>query len=167
MKKGLLLLPNFFRLPGYILVVAGSVFGIMRFWFDIKPKFLTMRVYAVYSEYLGEKYMHFIRDNMSEELVGVLLVVGIWLVALSRDRNETGEKATARNKAFYISAYVQIIFLLFSLLFTYGIAFIYMLMIYMILPPAIYYITFRILAGDNRNLTEPGNDEGSRDSRKQ
>ena len=167
MKKGSLLLPDFFRFPGYILVVAGSVFGMMRFWFDIKPKFLTMRVYAVYSEYLGEKYMHFIRDNMSEELVGVLLVLGIWLVALSRDRNETDEKTVARNRAFYISAYVQMIFLLFSLLFTFGIAFIYMLMIYMILPPAVYYITFRILAGNNRRGAVPGNEKGSRDNSKQ
>jgi hypothetical protein len=147
MKRNTLLLPSGFRLPGFVFLIAGSVFGVMRFWFDIKPKFLHMKVYAVYSEYLGEKYMHFIKDNMSEELVGVLLVLGIWMIALSRDRFENEEKTVARTKAFVISAYLQIIFLLFSFLLTYGIAFLYMSMIYLVLPPALFYIIFRILAG--------------------
>jgi hypothetical protein len=151
MKRSSLLLPFFFRLPGFILVAAGSVFGIMRFWFDIKPGFLHMKVYAIYSEYLGEKYFHFIRDNMSEELVGVLLVMGAWMVALSRDRFETDEKAAARSKAFFISAYIQIAFLLFSLLFMFGIAFLRMLMVYMVLPPAVYFIVYRILSSGSKS----------------
>jgi hypothetical protein len=155
MKRNTLLLPSGFRLPGFVFLIAGSVFGIMRFWFDIKPKMLHMKVYAVYSEYLGDKYMHFIKDNMSEELVGVLLVLGIWMIALSRDRIETDEKTVARTKAFAISAYLQIIFLLFSLLLTYGIAFLYMSMMYLILPPALYYLIYRILTGRMKlNKTE-------------
>jgi hypothetical protein len=146
MKRSSFLLPFSFRLPGFILLTAGSVFGIMRFWFDIKPKFLTMKVFAFYSEYLAEKYFRFVRDNMSEELVGVLLVVGAWMVAFSRDKDETEEKSALRIRAFYISAFLQMIFLVFCLLTTYGIAYIYMLMIYMVLPPATFFIAFRILA---------------------
>jgi hypothetical protein len=143
--KRTLLLPHSFRLPGYISVVAGSVIGIMRFWFDIKPGILHMKVYAVYSEYLGERYFHIIRDNMSEELTGVLLVLGTWMVALSQERTESEESADARNRAFVISAYLQVIFLLGSLLLTYGIAFLYMSMMYLVMPPALYYIIFRML----------------------
>ena len=150
MKRNSLLLPAFFRLPGFILLMAGSVFGIMRFWFDIKPKFLTMRVFAFYSEYLAEKYFRFVRDNMSEELVGVLLVVGAWMVAFSRDKNETEEKSALRIRAFYISAFLQMIFLVFCLLTTFGIAYIYMLMMYMILPPASFFIVFRILDASSK-----------------
>jgi hypothetical protein len=147
MKRNSLLLPAFFRLPGFIILAAGMVFGTMRFWFDIKPKFLHMKVYAFYSEYLGEKYFHFIRDNMSEELVGILLVLGAWMVAFSRDKIETDEKSALRLKAFYISAFLQMIFLVGSLLTTFGIAYIYMLMMYMVLPPVTFYIAYRILAG--------------------
>ena len=146
MKKRYVLLPHLFRFPGYLLAIAGAVAGIMRFWFDVKPKFLHMKVYAVYSEYLGEKYFHYIRDNMSEELVGVLLVLGAWLVAFSRDKNETDEKAVFRYRAMHISAWLQMVFLLFSLLLTYGIAFIYMLMLYMLLFPVTYYVIFRIMS---------------------
>jgi hypothetical protein len=150
MKRSTLLLPHSFRFPGAILLAAGSVFGIMRFWFDIKPKFLTMKVFAFYSEYLAEKYFRFVRDNMSEELVGVLLVLGIWMVAFSRDKEETGEKEALRSRAFYLSAYIQMVFLLVCLLFTFGIAFIYMLMMYMLLLPASYFIIYRILAGTQK-----------------
>jgi hypothetical protein len=150
MKRSSLLLPSVFRLPGLILLAAGSVFGIMRFWFDIKPKFLHMKVYAIYSEYLGEKYFHFIRDNLSEELVGVLLVLGAWMVAFSRDKNETDEKAVLRSRAMYISAWLQMIFLLLSLVLTYGIAFIYMLMMYMLLFPATYFIIYRIFSAGSK-----------------
>lgn len=145
MKHRFLLLPHWFRFPGFIFLIAGSVFGIMRFWFDIKPKFLVMRPFAVYSEYLGEKYMHFIRDNMSEELVGMLLVLGTWLIALSREKAESEEITALRVKAFSISSWLQVVFLVFSLLFTYGIAFIYMLMMYMVLPPVLYYLIFQLI----------------------
>ena len=154
MKRKSLLLPFFFRLPGFILLMTGSVFGIMRFWFDIKPKFLTMRVFAFYSEYLAEKYFRFVRDNMSEELVGVLLVVGAWMVAFSRDKNETEEKSALRIRAFYISAFLQMIFLVFCLLTTFGIAYIYMLMMYMILPPASFFIVYRIMASRIKSVSD-------------
>ena len=153
MRRRQLLLPHGFIFPGYIFLIAGSIFGIMRFWFDIKPKFLVMRPYAIYSEYLGEKYMHFIRDNMSEELVGILLVMGAWMIALSRDKEETQEKTELRIRAFHISAYAQMVFLVFSLLFTYGIAFIYMLMMYMILPPAIYFMAFLWLKSRRKTIS--------------
>jgi len=154
MKRFSLLLPHGFRLPGFVLLIAGSVFGIMHFMFDIKPKFLTMKVYAIYSEYLGDKYFHFIRDNMSEELVGVLMVLGIWLVALSREKVETEEMAAARSQAFVISGYLQLFLLVFALLLTYGIAFLYMSMLYLILPPALYYIIFKIIAGRNTEVPQ-------------
>lgn len=154
MKRFSLLLPHGFRLPGFVLLIAGSVFGIMHFMFDIKPKFLTMKVYAIYSEYLGDKYFHFIRDNMSEELVGVLMVLGIWMVALSREKVETEELATARSRAFVISGYLQLFLLVFALLLTYGIAFLYMSMLYLILPPALYYIIFKIIAGRNTEVPQ-------------
>jgi hypothetical protein len=153
MKSRPLLLPHGFRFPGYIFTIAGSVFGIMRFWFDIKPKFLVMRPYAIYSEYLGEKYMHFIRDNMSEELVGILLVIGAWMIALSRDKEETEENTELRIRAFHISAYAQMVFMVFSLLFTYGIAFIYMLMMYMIIPPVIYFLAFLWLKSRRKTIS--------------
>jgi hypothetical protein len=154
MKRSSLLLPAFFRLPGFILLIAGSVFGIMRFWFDIKPKFLTMRVFAFYSEYLAEKYFRFVRDNMSEELVGVLLVLGAWMVAFSRDKDETEEKSALRIRAFYISAFLQMIFLVFCLLTTFGIAYIYMLMMYMVLPPASFFIVYRIMASRIKSVSD-------------
>ena len=154
MKIRSLLLPHGFRFPGFLFLMAGTVFGIMRFWFDIKPKFLVMRPFAVYSEYLGEKYMHFIRDNMSEELVGILLVLGTWLIALCRDKDESEEKMAMRIRAFSVSAYLQVVFLVFSLLFTYGIAFIYMLMMYMILPPVTFYLVFLLIKRSKKNLQE-------------
>jgi hypothetical protein len=154
MKRNSLLLPSFFRLPGFILLIAGSVFGIMRFWFDIKPKFLTMKVFAFYSEYLAEKYFKFVRDNMSEELVGVLLVLGVWMVAFSRDKDETEEKTALRMRAMYISAYLQMFYLVFCLLTTFGIAYIYMLMMYMILFPATFFIVFRIMAGRIKSVSD-------------
>jgi hypothetical protein len=153
MKRSLLL-PHSFRLPGYILLLAGSVFGVMRFWFDIKPKFLTMKVFAFYSEYLAEKYFRFVRDNMSEELVGFLLVLGAWMVAFSRDKDETEEKAALRIRAMYISAYLQMFYLLVCLLTTFGIAYIYMLMMYMILFPATFFIVFRIMAGRIKTVSD-------------
>jgi len=143
-KKNSILLPGNFRFAGIVCLLAGIFLGVVRFYFGIKPDILNMRPFAFYSSYIESKYIQFIGNNMSEEIVGLLILCGLFFIAFSRDKVETEIKAFYRVKALYLTVYAQLFFLILSFLFTFGFAFVYMLMANMVFPVIFYFISFRI-----------------------
>jgi len=135
---------------GIIFFSMGLIIGMTRFYFGIKPEVLEIKVFAFYSSYLQTKFMQFISNNMIEELTGVFLISGLFLIAFSREKMEEAYINAIRLKSFFISAYLNFFFLLTSLFFTYGLAFVYMLMLNMGVSLLIYIIAFRILLFLNR-----------------
>jgi hypothetical protein len=145
MKKNSFLLPGNFRFAGILFFVSGAILGIIRFYFGIKPEVLDMKPFAFYSSYIGNKYLQFIGNNMSEEVVGLLILIGLFMIAFSRDKKESEVKDNLRVKALFLTMYIQTGFWVVSFLFTYGFAFVYMLIINIAFPLIIFIITFRIM----------------------
>jgi hypothetical protein len=150
MNRMIFLMPRSFRFVGIIFFSMGLIIGMTRFYFGIKPEVLEIKVFAFYSSYLQTKFMQFISNNMIEELTGVFLISGLFLIAFSREKMEEAYINAIRLKSFFISAYLNFFFLLTSLFFTYGLAFVYMLMLNMGVSLLIYIIAFRILLFLNR-----------------
>lgn len=145
MDKLNFLLPRNFRFVGIFFFVIGLILGIARFSYGFKPDMLDFKMFAFYSSYLESKYLQMISNNMGEEFTGFFLIAGLFMVAFSRHKNEIALFNSFRLKAFFVAAYLNFLFLLFSLFFTFGFAFIYMLMINMGFGLLIYSITFQIL----------------------
>ena len=150
MKELSYLLPRGFRFVGVIFTGVGTILGIMRFYFDFKPDMLDQKVYAVYSVYLKTRTLKVESNQLIEEIVGLLLIFGLFMIAFAREKDETPLISAVRLKAFFISFYINAAFLIFSILFTYGLAFIYMTVLYLVLPLLVYVIAFQILAGIER-----------------
>jgi hypothetical protein len=140
-----ILLPRGFMLPGIILILAGIAITIIRFWVGIKPEFLEFNTFAVFSVYLDSKHLQIISNNMSEEIAGVLLLTGLFILCLIRERNESELVSQLRIKAFIFTVYIEFFFLIFSFLFTYGFAFIYMVIINVFVPFIVYILVFQSL----------------------
>lgn len=136
---------------GIFFFSLGIIVGITRFYFGIKPEALEIKVFAFYSSYLQSKFMQFISNNMIEELTGFFLISGLFLIAFSRERREGALMDAIRLKSFFISVYLNFLFLIISLFVTYGLAFVYMLMINMGVGLLTYIINFRILLFLNRS----------------
>ena len=136
-------LPNVFQKAGLVLVIAGAVFTYLRFGAGIKPGFLNTKVYAVYSTYFDTKYFRFIDNNISEEICGLTILIGLFLVAFSREKHEKEQYWEYRLKSFILSSYLSLVFLLLTFVFVFGIAFFNILSIYIILPLLIYILIFR------------------------
>jgi hypothetical protein len=145
MKGKSMLLPGTFRFAGILFFVAGVFLGIIRFYFGIKPEVFDLKPFAFYSSYVENKYMQFVGNNMSEEVVGLLILLGLFMIAFARDKKETEIKDHLRVKALYLTIYIQTIFLVVSFLFTFGFAFVYMLIINIAFPFIVFIITFRIM----------------------
>ena len=140
---------------GIIFFIAGLLLGIARFYYGFKPDALDLKVFAFYSSYLESKYMQVLKNNMCEELTAFFLIVGLFFVAFSREAVENEQNNSLRLKAFFITAYLNFLFLLAALFFTYGFAFVYMLMVNIGFSLLVFSITFRILIW--RNSIKPLN----------
>jgi hypothetical protein len=129
---------------GIVFFIAGTLFGIARFKYGFKPDALDVNAFAVYSSYFETKFMQITRNNFGEEITGILIISGLFLFAFSKEKVENEQTNQIRLKAFFIAAYLNFIFLIASFLFTFGLAFVYMLMINMGIGLAAYIGTFRL-----------------------
>jgi hypothetical protein len=151
MQKNTYLMPGSLRFVGIIFFVIGCLFGLARFYFGIKPEFLEIKVFAVFSSYFQTKYMELISNNMIEELTGFFMLSGLFLIAFSREREESRHMDEIRLRSFFISAYLNFLFLILSLFLTFGFAFVYVLFLNMLFGLSAYIVTFRILLLRNKS----------------
>ena len=153
MKGFSYLLPKGFRFVGVVFTTVGTIVGIMRFYFGVKPDLLDQKVFAVYSVYLKTRTMKIESNQLIEEIVGLLLILGLLMIAFAREKDESSQISSIRLKSFFISFYINTAFLIFSILFTFGLAFIYMAILNLVVPLLIYIIVFQILMGiENRKV---------------
>lgn len=139
------LFPRKFKFIGIILCLIGTILGIMRFYFGVKPKFFDVNVFAIYSQYFETNYFKVISNHISEELTALFLITGLLLLCFTKEKNENESLNQLRLKSLVITFYVNTIFLLFSFTFIYGLIFINILVLNLISPFLIYLITFNWL----------------------
>jgi len=139
------LMPRNFRFVGIFFFITGAILGIARFIYGFKPDFLDFKLFAVYSEYLESKFLQIISNNMCEEFSALFLITGLFLIAFSKEKSEEQVLNTLRLKAFFVASYLNLLFLIAAIFFTFGFAFVYMLMANMIVFLAAYISAFRIM----------------------
>lgn len=148
------LLPHKFRFVGIFLFISGLVAAYLRYWLGIKPASLTVPVFSVYSTFLETKTFHIITNNISEEIVALLLLIGLLLLNFSKEKSEDELVSSFRYKALFYSVLINSLFLILSTLFIYGFAFVSILMVNMFSQLMIYQIIFRFLIYRNKVKTD-------------
>jgi hypothetical protein len=139
------LLSGKYRPVGLVLILAGITLLILKFKFNWKPDFLELKIFAFYSFYIEAKSFTFITHQVIEEIGGVLLLSGMFMVAFSREKEESELLDALRLKAFLLTSYLNLIYLLISVLFFYGFGFVGALTFYMVFWLASYILSFRYL----------------------
>lgn len=142
MKNPGWLLPRCFRIVGIILTIAGLIMTILRFWVGIKPNFLEMKVFVIYSAYLETHEFALITNNISEEICGVVLLLGLFFLAFSKMKTESEEIWKIRTRAFIYSFYTNTAFLIFCFIFIYGWGFLMVMTLNLVLFLILYNIFF-------------------------
>jgi hypothetical protein len=137
--------PYSLRWIGYILIIPGLALGYLWSFSGFKPEWLSVPVFAVYSSYIKTVTFSMTRTNLSDELACILLLAGgLWLVC-SKGKTENPEIDLLRYKAFLFSVLLNSGFLLFSILFIYGIGFIDVMIINLFSQLTFYLLIFRFL----------------------
>lgn len=139
------LLPNKLRLLGIILLVVGICLAIAKYKFNYKPDFLNLKIFAIYSFYIETKTFSVVSNQMIEELAAIFILIGLFLVAFTREKVESELLDTLRLKAFMITAYFNLFSLIFSLLFFFGFGFVGALIFFSVSWLAVYILVLRYL----------------------
>jgi len=138
-----LLFPYKFKPAGYLLILPGILLLYVRFYLEQKPSFFDIKAFAVYSTYLVTKYFSLIENHFTEELGGILIILGFLFVVLSKEREEKAEFDSLRLRSFILAFYVTSLFSIISILFVFGLAFIKIFMFILVLNPLVYLIVFK------------------------
>ena len=156
--KTKILFPNQFKRIGWILLVPSSILGILIVIFDFKLKFLDLNVFTIYSEdffpWGVPTFFGFVKDNITNEIVGILIIIGAIFVAFSRERHEDEFIAKTRLESLVWATYINYVFLIFCFLFFYGLEFLYIMILNMFTILIFFIIRFYyILYKSNKSLS--------------
>lgn len=139
------LLPNKYRVAGWIALTFGVVMALVRFYFDIKLSLFNIKVFAVYSKYFETNYFKIIDNHFSEEITALLLLTGLFLLGFTKEKIESKEINEIRTKSLILSFYLNTLFMMASFLFIYGFVFINILVINIFTPLIFYILVFKVL----------------------
>lgn len=144
LDNGLPLLPAKFKPAGLAAAAAGLIFFITRFYFGVKLSFLEIKVFAIYSSYLQSRYFEWITNNMGEEVPALLIYAGLMIVVFSKEKFETPETNILRYQSITAALLLNGVFIIISILFFFGFAFVDMLILNIIFLPSAYLAIFNL-----------------------
>ncbi len=146
MKK--FLLPYPWKFAGIFLSLCGIVLAIFYLWFDFR---FTLPVFAAYSSFLETKMFTTFSTNFADDLILLLLLIGLGLIVFTKEKIETEQMDLFRTKAAAFAFIANIIFLIFSVLFIFGSGFIGVLVLNLFSLPILYLIIFNFLKRKQRD----------------
>jgi len=132
------LLPYTWKFVGLIVSLSGIVMAILYIWFDVR---IMLPVFAVYSSFLETKYFTSFHTNVADEITVLLLLAGLGLIVLSREKNETEILDLLRIKALIRSIEANIIMLILAVLFVFGTGFMFA-MVFNLISFQVFYLIF-------------------------
>lgn len=138
------LLPNKFKNLGWLLIIPGFFLSILRFYYGIKLRMFDIKVFAIYSNYIDTKYFSVIENQVSEEIAGTLLLLGLLILAFHKEKEETDIIVRIRYESLLTSLLINSAFMLVSLLFVFGIGFVEMMIINIFSQLILFIVVFRL-----------------------
>ncbi|MBK8954598.1 MAG: hypothetical protein IPM34_03450 [Saprospiraceae bacterium] len=154
--KNLLIFPQSFRTPGWILFFCSFIAGIACLGFEWELDFLKLKTFAIYGDVLfgQDTWLGIIEDNLTLEFIGVFFVLGILFLGFSRMKQEDEYTLQMRYNALMWAALASCILLIFTMLFFYGSGYFYCMIFNMFSIPCIYILRFSYLYHQSQNNAE-------------
>ena len=117
--------------------------SVVRFYYGIKLQILDLKTFAIYSSFFESKTFVIIRNNLTEEAAGLLTLMGLFFVAVSKEEEENQDISDLRLRSLLTSIYLNTIFLIISIFFVFGIGFVEVMMLNLFTPLLFYIIIFK------------------------
>ena len=123
------LFPHTYKRIGLVFLVPLMIAGWLIINFDVEPEFLNFKVPAIFvDEIFGEKFMFgFTENNILNEIIGIALIICLLMVSFSKEKQEDELIEKIRLDSLVWATYANYTVLLFSILFVYGISFLWVM----------------------------------------
>jgi len=123
------LFPHRFKRIGLMILIPFILLGLYVVNYDVEPEIFDVNVPAIFvDEFIGEKFVFgMTENNILNELVGVVLILSFLMVAFSKEIQEDELIAKIRLESLVWATYVNYGVLLFSMLFIYGMSFLWVM----------------------------------------
>ena len=151
-----ILLPNQFKLLGWILLVPSAIFGFFLMLSDLESKLtIKSKVFALYNdEILGDKnHFGIISTDITITLVGVVFILGAMMVGFSKEKKEDEYVANLRLSSLMWAVWVNYVLLLLSFIFIYGMGFFHVMIYNMFTVLIIFIGRFNIILLKNKMIS--------------
>jgi small-conductance mechanosensitive channel len=137
------LFPNQFKPIGWLLLIPSAIIGILIIFYDFELKFLNSKVFAIYSDGMhfmgGSIIFGFDKNNITNEIFGILFLIGAIFVAFSKEKQEDEFISKTRLESLLWATYMNYAVLIFCFLFFFGTGF-FIVMIFNMYTILIFFI---------------------------
>ncbi|HEY4205904.1 MAG TPA: hypothetical protein VGM31_03785 [Puia sp.] len=148
------LFPHKYRLVGWVLAIPSLLLMILVLHADFELKFLYYGHGNSIFAFDGENFLFNIRrHNFTDEVGSLLLIVGLLMIAFSREKEEDERTTRLRLESLLWAVYVNSAWMMFAIIFFYGALFAN-IMTYNICTPLILFIAryHLVMYKERRNL---------------
>lgn len=138
------LFPHRFKRIGTMILIPLVLLGLFVVNYDVEPKIFDITVPAIFvDEIIGEKFVFgMTENNVLNEIIGILLIVSFLMVAFSKEKQEDELIAKIRLESLVWATYVNYGVLLFSMMFIYGMSFLWVMIFNMFTILLFFIIRF-------------------------
>jgi hypothetical protein len=141
------LFPYRFKWLGLTLIITGCFFT---FLYD-NGIAVEFPVLAIVSSFMKTRFFIVFQANIADELALLSFFAGLILFCVTKEKNEKPEFMALRSKALLYAALLNSIFVLISILFIYGSAFIIALVVNLFSFSVFYLISFLLFKFKSRH----------------
>ncbi len=146
------LLPNRFKLIGWIILIPTLVLSILFFlFFEFEPDFLNIKVFAFFAEEsidffsTSKEYFTFVKTNALDEILALSLIISALFVAFSKEKDEDEFISKIRLESLVWATYINYAILFFSIIFIFGFPFFWVMVCNMFTILIFFIIRFNWL----------------------
>lgn len=143
------LLPNKYKIYGWILFIIGAIAGLLFFISEYESDALTTNVLAIYNDdaiFGSDKgFFNIIENSIIDELIALTIIIGGLIVGFSKEKIEDEFIYKLRKDSLVWAIIANYIILIFAIIFVYGFSFFDVLVFNMFTPLVFFIIRFNFL----------------------
>lgn len=149
------LFPYSFKRMGWMMLIPSSILGLIVYFMDYQFPFLDVKVFAIADSFPFSSRANFSLsdNNITDELLGILIIVGALFVACSKEKAEDEFIAQTRLESLLWATYINYSLLLLAMIFVYGAEFFSVLVFNMFTHLLIFLVRFNYVLYKNNKAT--------------
>jgi len=138
------LFPAYYKKIGWFLFVTGVILGLYYLIFESEPVFFDVRVFSIAKQSIMGKnaFFLFTENNILDELIGLLLIIGLLIIAFSKEKSEDEFISKIRLESLVWATYINYFILALSIIFVYDLMFFWILVFNMFTILVFFIIRF-------------------------